>query len=672
MASLTSSIRASFALPVLGILAIGGGAALHLPPAWAWACAGVSVALAVLSIILAARLCGQVRDTLAKLTKPLSALADGKVEVHFPVVASDHEAAALTAAARTIAPRLTEAARTGALFRAAVSPQMVIAGGQAVLVNDAARALVGDTPETTTAALDQWRAEGCQGAVTLGGRILVPHCTAITAEDGTPLGEAVDFADITDQVRLTEEVESVVLKAAKGDLSQRVAVDGRSGTARVLAEDVNRLLATIAEVVDDLAAQLEGLATGDLTRRINGMYEGVFARLKGDFNGTAVKLATVVKQIGGTAEQLTHIASEVSASSVELSDRSEKHAASLQEAAAALEELTATVRQNATNAQQANVFAAQARDTAGASAQVVSDAIAAMGRIEGSSTKIGAIVGMIEEIAFQTNLLALNAAVEAARAGDAGKGFAVVAQEVRNLAQRSADASKEIKGLISDSSREVASGAQLVKDAGGALEQITGSIHSVAAIVEEIASATREQSTGIEQVTNTISEVDEATQQNAALVEESAATAQALEQQAEGLKDQMAFFLLDPAQAQGTARHAALVLGTKIDHMVFRQNVLDTVAGKNNLTADKLPDHHCCRLGKWYDSVQEPVVRNSPWYGALLDPHKRVHEAGKTALSCHAAGNANGRQHALDALQGASGQVLDILDALARDIRDGH
>ncbi|MCR6631848.1 MAG: CZB domain-containing protein [Magnetospirillum sp.] len=133
----------------------------------------------------------------------------------------------------------------------------------------------------------------------------------------------------------------------------------------------------------------------------------------------------------------------------------------------------------------------------------------------------------------------------------------------------------------------------------------------------------------------------------------------------------MAFFLLDPAQAQGPARHAALVLGTKIDHVVFRQNVLDTIAGKNNLTADKLPDHHCCRLGKWYDSVQEPLVKNSRWYGALLDPHKRVHEAGKTALSCHASADGAGRQRALDALQGASGQVLEILDSLARDIRNG-
>ncbi|MGE5516769.1 MAG: methyl-accepting chemotaxis protein [Bacteroidota bacterium] len=657
---------------VLGILTIGGIASLQLPPAWAWSCASASLVLAILAVILAVRLCSHLRDSLNHIAKPLAALAEGRLDVTLPPLAAGHEAAAIVTAGHSLLPRLTRAAQTAAMFHAATSAQVIVAAGQIVLANDSARRLLGAATDDAIAALTQWRADGGTGTVTLGGRILAPTCSPIVADDGTALGEAVDLADITDQVSLTHDIETVVLQAAKGDLSHRVSTEGRSGTGRVLADDVNRLLGTIAQVVDDLATQLEGLATGDLTRRINGMYEGVFGRLKGDFNGTAVKLATVVKQIGGTAEHLTHIAGEVSGSSLELSDRGEKHAASLQEAAAALEELTATVRQNATNAQQANVFAVQARETAGASAQVVADAIAAMGRIEDSSTKIGAIVGMIEEIAFQTNLLALNAAVEAARAGDAGKGFAVVAQEVRNLAQRSADASKEIKGLISESGREVTAGAQMVKNAGGALEQITGSIHSVAAIVEEIAAATREQSTGIEQVTTTISEVDEATQQNAALVEESAATAQALEQQAEGLKDQMAFFLLEASQAQGVARHAALVLGTKIDHVVFRQNVLDTIAGKNNLTDDKLPDHHCCRLGKWYDSVQEPVVKNSQWYAALLDPHKRVHESGKTALSCHAAGNAAGRQHAVDALQGASNQVLEILDALAHDIREGH
>ncbi len=672
MVSVIAEIRAAFAVVIVLFLALGGIAATQTSGGATIAVLASAGLAAAMALGLAIRLAGRQRVALAALAQPLAALAEGRTVLRLPDLAADHEAAPVLAAARALHPRLVAAARAEAAFHDGQAARLLLDGDTVVAANPAARSLLGAALDQVPAALAQWRNTGGDGPLELDGHVLAVSVAAVTDAAGTPLGDAVEFIDLTDQVTLNRAVTEVVLRAAKGDLSHRVAEDGRTGTGRALAADLNRLLSTIAHMLDDLAGHLEGLATGDLTQRIDGLYEGVFARLKGDFNGTAIKLATVVKQIGGAADQLNHIAGQVSASALELSERGEQHAASMQEAAAALEELTATVRQNATNAQQANVFAAQARDTAGASAHVVTDAIAAMARIEQSSGKIGAIVGMIEEIAFQTNLLALNAAVEAARAGDAGKGFAVVAQEVRHLAQRSADASKEIKGLIADSGREVNAGAQLVKDAGGALQQITGSIHSVAAIVEEIAAATREQSTGIDQVTHTISQLDEATQQNAALVEESAATAQSLEQQAVALNDQMAFFLLDAAQAQGPARHAALVLGTKIDHVVFRQNVMDSIAGKNNLTADKLPDHHCCRLGKWYDSVQEPLVRNSPWYAALLDPHQRVHAAGKNALSCHAAGNAAGRQQALDTLQGASEQVLGVLDALARDIRQGR
>jgi len=663
MGPLATEIRMAFAIIALGVAALAGLAVWQIEGAGRYGALTLGLLLVAASMLFASRIAGRTRQAMHAVEKPLAALAEGRVGIPLPRFAPGHEAAGVAVALERVAERLTDAARTGASFDHGRLPHLVIQDGAVIMSNQAARQLLGDELAQAPALA------GAGQNFELAGRTLAPASTAISAEDGTPLGDAVELHDLTDELALTRDIDAVVAKAAKGDLSHRVALEGRSGNARALAEDVNRLVAAISVVMDDLASQLEGLATGDLTRRIDKMYEGVFAKLKGDFNGTAIKLATIVKQIGGAADSLTDIAGEVSSSSMELSERGEKHAASLEEAAAALEELTATVRQNSSNAQQANIFANQARDTASASGQVVDSAMAAMGRIEESSGKITSIVGMIEEIAFQTNLLALNAAVEAARAGEAGKGFAVVAQEVRNLAQRSADASKEIKGLIAESGREVAGGSQLVKESGAALAQITQSIHSVAAIVEEIAAATREQSTGIEQITHTISEVDEATQQNAALVEESAATAHALEEQAAGLKDQMAFFLLDPAQAQGPARHAALVLGTKIDHVVFRQNVLDTIAGKNNLTADKLPDHHCCRLGKWYDSVQEPVVKNSGWYPALLDPHKRVHEAGKAALASHAAGNAAGRQAAVEALQGASGQVLDILDKLARDIR---
>ena len=265
------------------------------------------------------------------------------------------------------------------------------------------------------------------------------------------------------EAAIVAEVAEVAKAASTGDLDRRIDLEGKTGFLLNLCEGVNNLVNLTGIALKDVASVLGAVAQGDLTQRITGDYAGVFGQLKGDVNLTADKLFEVVSNINEAAGQITGAASEVAAGSQDLSERSEQQASALEETAASMEELSATVRQNAANAQQANQLAAGAREVAAGGGQVVNDAISAMSRIEGSSQKIEDIVGMIDEIAFQTNLLALNAAVEAARAGDAGKGFAVVAQEVRNLAQRSAQASKEIKGLIAESSGQVRSGAELVK-----------------------------------------------------------------------------------------------------------------------------------------------------------------------------------------------------------------
>jgi len=287
---------------------------------------------------------------------------------------------------------------------------------------------------------------------------------------------------------------------------------------------------------------LTAVSAGDLTKRMSQTYTGAFAQIKTALNVTVDKLFELVNAISTATNSINTATAEIAAGNLDLSQRSEQQASALEETAASMEELAATVKQNATNAQQANQLAAGARDVAAGGGAVVTNAIAAMDRIEASSQKIGDIVGMIDEIAFQTNLLALNAAVEAARAGDAGKGFAVVAQEVRNLAQRSAQASKEIKGLIGQSTIEVRTGADLVKKAGGTLDEIVSSVKRAADIVAEIAAASLEQSSGIDQVNAAVTQMDEMTQQNAALVEESSASASALEDQAQELDRLMGFF----------------------------------------------------------------------------------------------------------------------------------
>jgi methyl-accepting chemotaxis protein len=349
------------------------------------------------------------------------------------------------------------------------------------------------------------------------------------------------------EAAIVAEVAEVATAASGGDLERRIDLAGKSGFLLDLCAGVNNLVNLTGVALKDVAAVLGAVAQGDLTQRITAEYGGLFGQLKGDVNGTADKLFEIVTNINNAAAQIGSAASEVSAGSQDLSERSEQQASSLEETAASMEELAATVRQNSANAQQANQLAAGAREIAASGGQVVGDAVSAMGRIEGSSQKIGDIVGMIDEIAFQTNLLALNAAVEAARAGDAGKGFAVVAQEVRNLAQRSAQASKEIKTLIAQSTDEVKSGADLVKGAGKTLDEILSSVKRVADIVAEIAAASAEQASGIDQVNAAVTQMDEMTQQNAALVEESAAAAHALEDQSRELNSLMSFFRVGEA-----------------------------------------------------------------------------------------------------------------------------
>jgi methyl-accepting chemotaxis protein len=256
------------------------------------------------------------------------------------------------------------------------------------------------------------------------------------------------------------------------------------------------------------------------------------------------KLVEIVGEVRGSADAVGSAARQLSHGNDDLSQRTQEQAAALEETASSMEQMTATVKQNADNARQANQLAVGAREQAERGGAVVHRAISAMGEINTSSRKIADIIGVIDEIAFQTNLLALNAAVEAARAGEQGRGFAVVATEVRNLAQRSASAAKEIKGLINDSVDKVKVGSGLVDESGKTLSEIMESVKKVTDIVAEIAAASEEQSAGIEQVNNAITQMDNVTQQNAAVVEQASAASKAMEEQSSTLVAQIGYFKL--------------------------------------------------------------------------------------------------------------------------------
>ena len=297
-----------------------------------------------------------------------------------------------------------------------------------------------------------------------------------------------------------------------------------------------------AEVVASLASGLKSLSDGDLTQRLMKPFVGQYEQLRTDFNAAIDNLQDAMKTIAVNAGGIRSGAGEVSQAADDLSRRTEQQAASLEETAAALDEITATVRKTAEGAKQANSVAVAARGSAETSGQVVRDTVAAMAEIERSSKQISQIIGVIDEIAFQTNLLALNAGVEAARAGEAGRGFAVVASEVRALAQRSSEAAKEIKGLISASSQHVESGVKLVSQSGAALQQIVERVGEVSGLVSEISASAQEQSTALTQVNTAINQMDQVTQQNAAMVEETTAASHSLNQEAEALMELLGRF----------------------------------------------------------------------------------------------------------------------------------
>ncbi len=351
------------------------------------------------------------------------------------------------------------------------------------------------------------------------------------------MGRAVvAFRDAAiEKVRL--EAEGVALRSQSDE--ERAA--NEAAKARVAAED--------AIAFGALAEGLSAIADGDLTHRFTADVSPKAIQLKTDFNRAVVQLQEAMAVVVTNVSAIRSGSGEISQAADDLSRRTEQQAASLEETAAALDQITATVNRTASGARQASETVQAAKGDAETSGVVVRDAVSAMGAIEKSAQEISQIIGVIDEIAFQTNLLALNAGVEAARAGDAGRGFAVVASEVRALAQRSAEAAKEIKVLISASSAQVNSGVALVGQTGEALQRIVGRVAEIDGLVSEIAASAQEQATGLQQVNTAVNQMDQVTQQNAAMVEESTAASHSLSQEAESLAGSVARFQIGAASA---------------------------------------------------------------------------------------------------------------------------
>ncbi|MFA7413459.1 MAG: methyl-accepting chemotaxis protein [Rhizobium sp.] len=395
------------------------------------------------------------------------------------------------------------------------------------------------------------------GVMTLIARKILGSLPRLTAVAGNlaqgQLNLAVPHQDMQNEIGALARSLEVFRESAV----QKVELERKSAESQSLGEqeraareaDKAQEARQTQMAVDALANGLRALSEGDLTARIDQPFTSGLDKLRVDFNNSVEKLNATLSQLRTETLGVQGNSSEIRSATDDLSRRTEQQAASLEETSAALDEITAAVKSASARADEATELAGATRKSTETSSKVVSDAVDAMGRIENASNEISKIINVIDEIAFQTNLLALNAGVEAARAGDAGKGFAVVAQEVRELAQRSANAAKDIKALITKSGEEVSGGVRLVRATGQALEEISGQVSRINDHINSIATAAREQATGLHEISSSVNQMDQFTQKNAAMVEETTAVTHKLADSASALAGLVAQFRMSSAAA---------------------------------------------------------------------------------------------------------------------------
>ena len=417
----------------------------------------------------------------------------------------------------------------------------------------------------------------------------------------------------------------------------------------------------------EVRRHLKAMTAGDLTTSPTPWGHDEAARLMLTLAEMQASLRGIVAQVRAGSDHIVHSSSEIASGALDLSGRTEQTAANLEESAASMEQISATVRTTAEHAREAADIARDNAEVAKRGGEVMSSMVATMDQIQHSSSRIGDIIGVIDGIAFQTNILALNAAVEAARAGDAGRGFAVVAAEVRSLAQRSAGAAREIKGLINDSVGRIKDGSNVARTAGQTIDEIVGGAQRIHLLLGEIATGAREQSTGVSQVGASVQDLDRLTQQNAALVEQTAAAADTLKGRAQALAVEVGRFQLPPESMQGGLPSAEPAVehfdfdAAIAAHREWKVRLRSAIAGQTRLEADKICRDDQCPLGRWLHGPGGATWGGRPSFVSLVDKHAEFHrEAGAVAQRI----NAGDYEHA-ERLIGSGSRFADVSNEVA-------
>ncbi|MDD1795098.1 methyl-accepting chemotaxis protein [Enterovibrio sp. ZSDZ42] len=414
----------------------------------------------------------------------------------------------------------------------------------------------------------------------VGNKVMTINAMPMRNINGDRIGTAIEWKDRTAEVAIEREIAEVVSRATRGEFGQRIELAGKEGFFYNLAEGLNLLTENVDNSLADMQHILAAMAKGDLTQQVEKDYSGRLAQLKKDTNQTIDKLTDVIHSIRETSSTVAASSREIVTGNQDLSARTEAQATSLQSTAASMEQMTGTVKHSAENAFSTKMVSMKARAKAREGGHTISRTIDAMRDITEASDEITQITTVIDGIAFQTNLLALNAAVEAARAGEQGRGFAVVAGEVRNLAQRSANAAKAIKDLIEASKKKVAIGSDLVEESGKTLTEIVAMVEDVGSKMEEISDAAQEQSVGIEQVNLAIAKMDDMTQQNAALVQQATTASESMWHLSQDMTEMLAFFAL-PNHTTELSNQDHDTTNSIADHLIFDDEDEDDDEGSN-------------------------------------------------------------------------------------------